>query len=58
MKGKYIIVDMISWEYMKNTTDGSLVFYDTLQEAKDICAIHELINAWVIKLEYNHINKD
>ena len=37
---------------------GTIKYYDTEEEACNICGIYELENAWVMKLVYNHKEKD
>jgi hypothetical protein len=57
MKGQYIIVDLKTMDFMKNE-EGKINYYDTEEEACDVCGIYELPNAWVMKLIYNHIEQD
>jgi hypothetical protein len=45
-------------DFMKDE-DGTIKYYDTEEKAGLVCGIHELENAWVMKLIFNHIeNKD
>lgn len=55
MKGQYVIIDLRNMDFMKE--DGKIVYYDTEEEAYDVCGIYEFENAWVMKLIYNHIEK-
>jgi hypothetical protein len=57
MKGQYVIIDIRTMDFMKNE-EGKINYYDTEQEACDVCGIYEFENAWVMKLIYNHIEKD
>lgn len=57
MKDQYIIIDLRNMDFMKNE-EGKINYYDTEQEACDVCGIHEFENAWVMKLIYNHIEQD
>jgi len=57
MEGKYVIIDLRNMDFMKNE-EGKIIYYDTVSEACTICGIYELENAWVMKLIYNHIEKD
>jgi hypothetical protein len=57
MENKYVIIDLRNMDFMKNS-NGKINYYDTLQEAADVCGIYEFENAWVMKLIYNHIEKD
>ena len=57
MKGQYIIVDLKTMEYFK-TVHGDMMFFDTDEDALLHCGIYELPDAWVMKLIYNHIEKD
>ena len=56
MKGQYVIISLIDMDFMKNR-EGKINYYDTLQEASDICGMYEFENAWVMKLIYNHIEQ-
>jgi len=57
MKGQYIIIDLRTMDFMKNK-EGEINYYDTEEEACDVCGMYEFENAWVMKLIYNHIEKD
>jgi hypothetical protein len=57
MKGQYIIIDLRTMDFMKNK-EGKITYYDTEEEACDVCGMYEFENAWVMKLIYNHIEKD
>jgi hypothetical protein len=57
MKGQYVIIDLRTMDFMKGG-DGIIKYYDTEEEAGVVCGIYELENAWVMKLIYNHIEKD
>lgn len=56
MKDKYIIVDIINRDFMKNEK-GKINFYKTEEEARLTCGMYEFENAWVAKLVFNHIEK-
>jgi hypothetical protein len=53
-KHKYVIVDLRNMDYMKNEK-GEINYYETLDEACTVCGMYEFEDAWVCKLEYNHI---
>ena len=53
MKGQYIIIDLRNMDFMKNS-EGIINYYDTEEEAKEVCGIYEFENAWIMKLIYNH----
>jgi len=53
-KHKYVIVDLRNMDYMKNEK-GEINYYKTLDEACTVCGMYEFEDAWVCKLEYNHI---
>ena len=38
--------------------DGKINYYDTEEDACLTCGMYEFENAWVMKLIYNHIEKD
>lgn len=54
MKGQYVIIDLRNMDFMKDK-DGNIFYYDTLDDACITCGMYEFENAWVMKLEYNHI---
>ncbi len=51
MKNKYVIIDIDTMDYMKSNKE--IIFYDSYEEAKNICSWVEVDGAWVMKLEYN-----
>ena len=56
-KGTYVIIDLRNMDYMKDK-EGKINVYDTLEEACLVCGMYEFENAWVCKLEFNHIEDD
>jgi hypothetical protein len=56
MEGKYVIIDLRNIGYMKDE-NGDIIYYDTEEEARNVCGMYEFVNAWVMKLVYNHIEK-
>ena len=56
MKGKYVIIDLRNMDFMKDK-DGDIMYYNTEEEACNVCGINEFVNAWVMKLVYNHIEE-
>ena len=57
MEGKYVIIDLRTMDFMKDET-GTIKYYDTEEQAGLACGIHELENAWVMQLLFNHIEKN
>jgi hypothetical protein len=57
MKNKYVIVDLRNMDFMKDE-QCQIVFYDTEEEALNVCGIYELENVWIMKLIYNHIENN
>ena len=57
MTGQYVIIDLRNMGYMKDK-DGNIIYYDTEEEARNICGLYEFVDAWVMKLIYNHKEKD
>lgn len=57
MKGKYVIIDLRTMDFMKDEA-GRMLFYDTEDEACLACGMYEPENAWVVKLIYNHQEKN
>jgi len=56
MEGKYVIIDLRTMNFMEDK-DGSIIYYDTEEEARNIYGMYEFVDAWVLKLIYNHIEK-
>lgn len=54
MRDKYVIIDLRNMDYMKDAR-GIIIFYDTEEEARNVCGIYEFENVWVMKLIYQHI---
>ena len=54
MEGQYVIIDLRNMNFMKNE-EGGINYYDTEEEACEVCGMYEVENAWVMKLVYNHI---
>jgi|688.fasta_scaffold658192_3 hypothetical protein len=51
-KGQYIILKLTDKgvdEYMKDS-EGSIMYYSTLESAEEACWIYELDDAWIVKL--------
>lgn len=57
MEGQYIIIDLRNMDYFKDL-EGNLKYFDTEEDAGLTAGIYEVENAWVMKLIYNHIEKD
>jgi len=57
MKDQFIIVNLHDMDYMKDK-EGKIMFFDTLNEACEVCGMYEFSDAWVMQLMYNHIEKD
>lgn len=54
MTGQFIIIDIRTMDFMRDA-EGKMRFYDTEEEACNVCGMYEFENAWVMKLIYNHI---
>lgn len=57
MKDKYIIVDLNTQEFFKNFF-GEVNFYDSPEEADEVCGINDLDNVWICKLVHNHTEEE
>ena len=57
MKGQFVIIDLRNMDFMKNK-EGKINFYDTLEQAADVCGMYEFENAWVMQLMYNHVENE
>lgn len=52
-EGQYVIIDLRNMGYMKDK-DGNIIYYNTEEEARNICGLYEFVDAWIMKLIYNH----
>jgi predicted RNA-binding protein with PUA-like domain len=57
MKGQYVIINLQNMDFMKNVETGKIVFYNSEDEALDVCGIYEFENVWIMKLIHNHVEK-
>ena len=57
IKGKYIIIDLKTMEYMK-TENNEIIYYNTEEEAINTCGMYEFENVWICKLVFNHIEAE
>jgi hypothetical protein len=55
--GKFVIIDLRNMDFMKDGK-GKIKYYDTEEEACEVCGFYEFENAWVMELKYNHIEED
>jgi len=55
-EGHYVIIDLRNMGFMKDK-DGGIIYYETEEEARNVCGMYEFVNAWVMKLVYNHIEE-
>jgi hypothetical protein len=56
-RGQFVIIDLRNMDFMKNK-EGKINYYNTEQEASEVCGMYEFENAWVCELKYNHIEND
>ena len=56
MLNKYVIIDLVNMDCMKDK-NNNINYYDSKEDACLVCGMYEFNNVWVIKLEYNHIEK-
>lgn len=56
MKGKYVIIDLRNMDFMKDD-NGEIVYYKTQSDACAACGMYEFENAWVMRLVYNHVER-
>jgi hypothetical protein len=57
MEEQYVIIDLRTMHIMKGE-DGEIKYYDTEEEVRNVCGMYEFDCAWVMKLIYNHKEKD
>ena len=57
MKNQYVIIDLRNMYFFKDK-EGNIIYLDTEEDACTTAGIYEFENAWVMKLIYNHIEKD
>lgn len=56
MKGKYIIIDPHTMEYMRDEHDN-LCIYSTFEEAIVTCGMYEFEDVWICQLTHNYKEK-
>ena len=57
MVGKFLIVDVINNDYMKNKY-GAPIYYDTQEEASSVCGMYEFPDVYVVEIKHNHIERN
>jgi len=57
MEGQYIIIDLKTMEFMKNPF-GGIKYYNTKDEALNVCGIYEFEDVWIMKLIYNYLESE
>jgi hypothetical protein len=57
MKGQYVIINLRNMDFMKDE-NGKIMYYDTEEDASLTCGMYEFEDAWVMKLIYNHKEKE
>ena len=57
MKNQYVIIDLRNMDFFKDKK-GKIIYLDTEEDASLTCGMYEFENAWVMKLIYNHIEKE
>lgn len=55
--GKYIIVKDLEFSDFMKDENGKIIIYDNLNEACNTCGINELEDVLVLKVEFNHREK-
>ena len=54
MIDKYIIIDLRTMDYMKNS-EGKIIYYNSYDDAYQSCWVNEPDNVWICKLIHNYI---
>jgi hypothetical protein len=57
MEGQYLIVDLKTMEFMKDLY-GEINYYNTEEEALDVCGIYEFEDVWIMKLIHNYLESE
>jgi hypothetical protein len=57
MKGQFVIIDLNNMDIMRDKND-KIVFYDTENDARDVCGMYEFENVWIMKLIHNHVEQN
>jgi len=57
MKGKYVIINIVDKDFMKDE-DGNVNYYDSVEDAALVCGMYEFENVWISKLIFNHIEEN
>ena len=55
--GKYVIADLRDRMFMVDNKHN-VAYFDTEEEALNVCGMYEFENVWVMKLVYNHIEEN
>ena len=56
--GKYVIVKDLNFSDFMKDDKGKINVYETLEEACEVCGMYEFDDVLVLKVEFNHIEKD
>ena len=54
MKGQYVIINLQTMDFMKDL-NGNISYYNSTDEALNVCGIYEFENVWILKLIYNYL---
>lgn len=54
MKGQYVIINLQTMDFMKDL-DGNISYYNSTDEALNVCGIYEFENVWILKLIHNYL---
>ena len=53
MKGQYVIINLKTMDFMKDE-NNKMCYYDTEEEASDVCGIFEFKDVWIMQLIFNY----
>lgn len=57
MENDYAIINLNNMDFMKND-DGKIMLYKSASDASEVCGMYEWDDVWVVKLIYNHKEKN
>lgn len=56
--GKYVIVNDLTFTDFMKDKNGNIITYDSLDDACLTCGMYEFPDAIVLKVEFNHIERE
>jgi hypothetical protein len=57
MEDQYVIIDLRDMGFMHNG-DGKINYYNSFDEASEICGMYELDGVWIMKLCHQYLEEN